>query len=65
MESSFTETTNESKNTTSTTNNQNNERKIKKDYSFERIIKTGKEEGGKEINLSFLLLRIKFHLRIK
>ena len=56
MESSFTDTTNESKNTTSTTNNQNNERKIKKDYFFERIIKTGKEKEEKEINLSFNII---------
>ena len=64
MESSFTETTNESKNIT---NNQNNERKIKKDYSFERIIKTGKEEGGKEIVLSFNIIlyedEIIFHIK--
>ena len=56
MESSFTETTNDFKKTTSDINNQTNERIIKKDYSFERIIKTGKEEGGKEIVLSFNII---------
>ena len=51
MESSFTETTNDFKKTTSTINNQTNERIIKKDYSFERIIK-----AGKEIVLSFNII---------
>ena len=56
MESSFTETTNDFKKTTSDINNQTNERIIKKDYSFERIIKAGKEEKGKEIVLSFNII---------
>ena len=51
MESSFTETTNDFKKTTSDINNQTNERIIKKDYSFERIIK-----AGKEIVLSFNII---------
>ena len=56
MESSFTDTTNDFKKTTSPITNQTNERIIKKDYSFERIIKAGKEEGGKEIVLSFKII---------
>ena len=55
MESSFTETTNDFGKTTSDINNKTNERIIKKDYSFERIIKAGKEEG-KEIVLSFNII---------
>ena len=57
MESSFTETTNDFKKTTSDINNQTNERIIKKDYSFERIIKAGKEEKKeKEIVLFFNII---------
>ena len=56
MESSFTETTNDFKKTTSDINYQINERIIKKDYFFERIIKAGKEEEGKEIVLSFNII---------
>ena len=56
MESSFTETTDDFKKTTSDINNQTNERIIKKNYSFERIIKAGKEEKGKEIVLSFNII---------
>ena len=56
MESSYTDTTNDIKNTTPDINNQTNERIIKKDYSFERIIKAEKEEEGKEIVLSFNII---------
>ena len=50
MESSFT------KKTTSDNNFLTNEKVIKKDYSFERIIKAGKDEGGKEIVLYFNII---------
>lgn len=56
MESSSTDTTNDFKKTTSAISNQTNERIIKKEYSFERIIKAGKEEEGKEIVLSFNII---------
>ena len=56
MESSFTETTNNFNNTISNTSNQTNERTIKKNYSFERIIKVGKEKEEKEIVLSFNII---------
>ena len=56
MESSYTDTTNDIKNTTPDINNQTNERIIKKDYSFERITKAEKEEEGKEIVLSFNII---------
>ena len=64
MESSFTETTNDFKKTTSDINNQTNERIIKKDYSFERIIKAGKEEGEKEIVLSFNIILYEYEIII-